>query len=136
MKCSSSQNCSPSALEMIKAFTPCSRSKCCGGSTAIWWDIRRDRETCHTGSMTTGQSAEMPSVPRGSSRSPASFSGSLCASSSSICQQDDKALISRLAQLMRLWLCHLKKCTGNSLSDLPACTAALGSAPAHPSQWV
>lgn len=35
--------------------------------------------------MTAGQSAEKPSVPRGSSRSPASFSGSLCASSGSIC---------------------------------------------------
>lgn len=133
-KCNFFQNCSPSALETMMAFTPCSRSF--GVSPQPSGRTSGGREFCHAGSMTAGQSAEVSSVPRGPSRSPATFSGSLYASSSSSCQQHDKALISRLAQLIRLWLCHSKKWTGNSLSDLPACSPALGSAPAHLSHWV
>lgn len=86
MKCKSFQNCSPSALGMIKSFTPCHRASFGVGPQPPGriWGERGMREMSHRQCDCWPVSSDAFTC-QGPSRPPASFSGGFYAPS--ICQQ-------------------------------------------------
>lgn len=123
MKCKSFQSCSPSALEIINSFTPCHRASFGVGlqPPGRIWGGRDERSVTQAVWLLASQQRCLQ-LPEAIKASSIIFGRSL------YFQHLPAAwLISRLAQLMRLCLCHSMKCTGDSLAH----TAAVGSAPAH-----
>lgn len=122
MKCKFFQNWSPSALEMIKSFSPCHRAGFGVSPQApgrIWGGRERWERSVTQAVWLLASQQRCLQLPEAIKTSTIIFWRSLCF------QHLPAAwLISRLAQLMTLY--YSMKFTGNSLSGVLAHTAAVG----------